>query len=342
MPGTTRRRDGSPVSALPVAAGARPTDRPAVAVVAVGATVVLWASAFVAIRAALPHYGPVGLTAARLLVASLAFVVVAPLRGVRLPPRQHLPRLLVAGVLGMTGYQLLLNLGQVEVVAGTASIIIATAPALTAILAHVLLGEHLAAKQWIGISIALLGVVAVTTGGGGRLSVQPAALLVLGAAIAHAAYFIALKPLLGSCTPLEATAWATWLGTIVVLPMSGPLPHVLSAATPAAHVAVLHLGVGATALGFFTWSVALRRLDASVAAVYLYLVPPVTVVIGWIVLGELPTGRTLVGGVVILVGVASAHRGARTVRRRSWPTGSSAAHPTGDVTTCQGVGCSGR
>src|SRR4029450_4920138 len=79
------------------------------AVLAIAATVFLWGSAFAAIRTAVADLGPVPLSVARLLVASLALALVALFLGVRLPHRRDLIRIAIAGATGMTGYQLLLN-----------------------------------------------------------------------------------------------------------------------------------------------------------------------------------------------------------------------------------------
>jgi drug/metabolite transporter (DMT)-like permease len=107
-----------------------------------------------------------------------------------------LGRLTVAGLLGMSGYQALLNLGETVVPAATASIIVATVPIITALLARILLREHLDKWRWIGILVAAAGIVVVTLGRGGRLAFEAAALLILAAAASLAGYFIVIKPLL--------------------------------------------------------------------------------------------------------------------------------------------------
>ena len=69
------------------------------------AVVVLWASAFPAIRVAAPDLGVIGLSVVRLAVASLALLAVAPLAHVRLPERRQLALLVAAAFFGMTAYQ---------------------------------------------------------------------------------------------------------------------------------------------------------------------------------------------------------------------------------------------
>lgn len=90
--------------------------------------VVLWASAFPAIRVAAPAMGVIGLSFARLLVAALALLIVAVVVKARLPRPRDLGWIAACGFFGMAAYQLLLNWGEIYVPAGTASIIVAAAP----------------------------------------------------------------------------------------------------------------------------------------------------------------------------------------------------------------------
>ena len=64
-----------------------------------------------------------------------------------------------------------------------------------------------------------------------------------------------------------------------------------------------------TAIGFTTWAYALRRTTAGRMGATLYLVPPVAVVMGWVVLGEAPPALALAGGALCLAGVVVARRG---------------------------------
>jgi drug/metabolite transporter (DMT)-like permease len=107
------------------------------------AVVVLWASAFPAIRVAAPDLRVIGPSVATLAVASLSLIAVAPLAHVRWPERWHLPLLVAAGFFGMTAYQLLLNAAELHVPAGTASILVAAAPLISVAIATLFLGEQL-------------------------------------------------------------------------------------------------------------------------------------------------------------------------------------------------------
>ena len=121
------------------------------AALAAAGTVLLWASAFPAITVAVRGLGPAGLAVARLAVASAALALAAPWMGgrgkagrmgVRRPKLGDLPLIALCGLAGMTGYQLLLNAGERVVPAGTASLLVATAPVYASLLAVAFLGER--------------------------------------------------------------------------------------------------------------------------------------------------------------------------------------------------------
>src|SRR5262245_27641448 len=95
---------------------------------ALGTTIVLWASAFAGIRVALRHFGPEHLSILRLAVASAVLGAIALVRWLRLPSRADLPGLFLVSFTVMTAYQLLLNSGEVSVPAGTASLLVNVSP----------------------------------------------------------------------------------------------------------------------------------------------------------------------------------------------------------------------
>jgi drug/metabolite transporter (DMT)-like permease len=285
----------------------------AVARLALATTVVLWASAFPAIRVAVPELGPAGLSVARLLVASLALAVVAPFVGLRRPAARDLPLVALCGLAGMTAYQLLLNAGERVVPAGTASLLVATAPIYSVLLAAALLGERPTARRCLGSLVAFAGcaVIAVSHGG---VHFGAAALIVLAAAVVQGIYHTAHKPLLARYTGFEVTVYAMWAGTLLVLPWSPALVRALPHADGAALAAAVFLGIAPSALGFLTWAYAVARVDISYATASLYLVPAVAVVTAFVWLGETPSPLELVGGAVALAGVVLANTGARQRR----------------------------
>ncbi|KAB2887698.1 MAG: EamA family transporter, partial [Burkholderiaceae bacterium] len=170
-------------------------DRPTGAYAAIALTVILWSSAFPAIRAALDGFGPAELAAGRYLVASAAFAAYALATRMPLPARSDWPRIALVGALGIAAYNLLLNAGEVTVAAGTAALIINTVPVFAALLSTLLLGERLRGWGWAGIALSFAGVAVIALGRGDGPQIDRGALLLLAAALAQAAQFVLQKPL---------------------------------------------------------------------------------------------------------------------------------------------------
>src|ERR1700733_13865629 len=268
---------------------------------AAGGTVLLWASAFPAIAVADRGLGAAGLAGARLVMASAARGLAAPFLGVRRPRLRDLPLIAVCGLAGMTGYQLLLNAGERVVPAGTASLLVATAPVYASLLAACFLGERPGRRRWAGSGIALAGVAVIAVSHG--LSFGASALLVLAAAVLQAIFHTAQKPLLGRYTGVEVTAYAMWAGTVFILPWTGSLVRALPHAGGGAIGAAVFLGLAPSAIGFILWAHAMARMDVGRVTLSLYLVPAAAIVISLVWLGQVPGPVELAGGGIALGGV---------------------------------------
>ncbi len=280
---------------------------------AAATTVLLWASAFPAISVAVRGFGPAGLVVARLVIASAALGLAAPLLGIRRPRARDLPLIALCGLAGMTGYQLLLNAGERVVPAGTASLLVATAPVYASLLAVAFLGERPGRRWWAGSAVALAGVTVIAAAHG--LGFGASALVVLAAAVLQGIFHTATKPLLARYTGFEVTAYAMWAGTVFILPWSGALVTALPRAGAGAIAAAVFLGLAPSALGFATWAYAMARMDVGQATTSLYLVPAAAIVISLVWLGQVPGPVELAGGAIALAGVALAGRGGRPARR---------------------------
>ncbi|MEU8029057.1 DMT family transporter [Streptomyces sp. NPDC049099] len=281
--------------------------KPDKTLLALAATVLLWSSAFPAIRVALRGYGFAELSFLRLAVASLALAAVAPALRIRWPARRDLLRIMFVGASGMSAYQLLLNWGELHVPAGTASMIVAVTPAISALLAAVFLSERLTLGKVTGSVVALAGaaVIALARGDTGYCT---AAWAVVAAAGAQAAYHLGIKPLLRTYTGLEVAGYAMWAGTALVLPLA---PAAIGAALHApsgALLAAVYLGALPSAAGFVVWGYAVARLTVTAATAALYLVPVATLAVAFVWLGERPQPVELLGGALTVVGVALAGR----------------------------------
>ena len=278
-------------------------DRRALAAASV--TVVLWASAFVAIRSGGRYFDPGALALGRLLAGSLVLGAVWLARGEGWPPRAAWPGIVCTGVLWFGVYMVALNWGEQHVDAGTAAMIVNIGPVLIALLGGWLLHEGFPRRLLAGLAVSFAGavVVGLSESGGGRASLLGVAMCLL-AAVAYATAVVSQKPALRHASALQVTAFGCFVGTVATLPFAGRLVAQVAAAPLSATLTLVYLGVFPTALAFTTWAYALNRTTAGKMGATTYLVPALVVLMSWVILGQTPAALAFLGGALCLVGVA--------------------------------------
>ncbi|GAA3086155.1 EamA family transporter [Pseudonocardia yunnanensis] len=276
-------------------------DRLLAAVVAV-----LWGANFLAIHVGLEHYPP-------LFLAALRFAVLA-IPTVLLVPRPRVPlRWLIGYGLGFGTVQFLFLFVAMDVgmPTGLASLVLQASAPFTVLLGAVLLRERMSARQVVGITLAVVGLLAIAVAQAQAAALIPLVLTLIGAlgwAFGNLAARLADPP-----NPLHLTLWMSVVPPIPLFAVSllteGPaadwtslrgavtlegVPGVLS---------IAYLAILATVLGSGIWTTLMRRYPAGVVAPYSLLVPVVGIALAAAALGERPSAVELVAGVVIVGGV---------------------------------------
>lgn len=292
------------------------------AIAAATVTVILWASAFVAIRSAGHHYSPGALAEGRMVTAALVLLAIWAMRRQGLPTRAAWPGILTSGILWFGMYMVALNWGEQEVDAGTAALLVNIGPILMAILAALLLREGMHKSLVCGIAVAFAGaaIVAVSTSNSHQASLLGVILCIV-AAVCYAIGVVSQKPALAHTSALQATTFGATIGAIACLPFTGQLFSQIQQAPAGATMNLVYLGIFPTAIAFSTWAYALSRTTAGRMGSTTYAVPAVVVVMSWLILGEVPTLVACIGGLLCLIGVAIS-------RLRSKPQATPTAAPT--------------
>lgn len=278
-----------------------PTWQP---VAAIGVTLVLWASAFVAIRHLGHEVTPGALSLGRLLIAALVLSALLARAPRSRFTRNEVLLLLGCGIAWFGIYNLALNDSERRIDAATAAMVVQVGPILIALLAALFLGERLTGWLLLGMAIAFGGVVVIGSamrGEGG--SDLDGVLLALLAAATYAVGVVCQKVLLRRLSGLEVTCYACWIGAVVCLPWLGDLGGVVRDGSLETLALIAYLGVFPTAIAFSTWAFALRHTDAGKLALTTFLVPAIATVMAWVLLDEVPPVLAFVGGALCVVGV---------------------------------------
>lgn len=277
------------------------------AIAALLTAVVLFGSAFVGIRAVIGAnaFTAGQLTAFRLLVAAVLLGVVVAFRGgLRVPKGRDWLPFIYLGVFGQAFYQVILGLGERTVDGGTAALLVSCSPIVASVLAVAFLGERLTWQGWVGTGIAFAGAGVIASSAGVSIHMNTGVLLVLGATLLWASYQVVQKTVAAGYSPLELTAWPTWIAVVALIPWIIQLPKAIATAPLSASMAAVYLGAFSSVAGFLAWSYAIRRLPVVVSSNALFAVPVAAAIVGWLVLGETPAPLALVGAAVVISGVA--------------------------------------
>ncbi len=276
-------------------------------ILALSITVLFWASAFAVIKSAVQAYGPGELATLRFTIAATALGIAAAIKGVRVPRGRQIGWFFASGFTGFALYHPLLNYGEQQISAGTAALIINSAPVWTALLAALVLHEKITPRKALGISISFAGVAMLVVGKPGGISLQPAAPAVLGSAICAAFYVTIQKKYLSNFNALEFTFWSILASVIMMLPVFGIQTfNTLRTAPLQATLEIAYLGIFPAAIAYMAFAYATVRLPASRVMTIMYVTPPITMLMAFAYPNqrEMPTLLSIFGGIMAIAGVA--------------------------------------
>jgi drug/metabolite transporter (DMT)-like permease len=273
--------------------------------------VLFWGFSFVSIKVSVSVFPPMTLGFLRF---TLAVAVLLPIKGLlekRARVREKLcwndlPRLAGAGIIGVTFYFFCENNGVALVSASEASIIIGSIPVLTIAVDSLFLKSPVSLRQWVGSIVSVAGVALVS---GASLAISGnlmGYLYMYGAAVCWVSYALLTRPLTTRRSQIYIVFWQSVFGLVVFIPFAlaefprwgvPNLPVVL-------HIAFL--GICCSALGYWLYVYSLDVLGVAVTSVCINFIPIVTVIAGFILLGERLSPLQWVGATLVLGGVSLA------------------------------------
>ncbi len=290
--------------------------------------VTVWGASFVAVKIVLQEISPVTLIALRfaLGIAVIAFLL-GRARGFKWVGARDLARLALLGFISIALHQALQANGLVFTSATSMSWLVGLNPVFTAILALLFLSERFNAMRVAGLVIAFVGAIVVVTKGifapdTLRLPSTLGDLFALASALNWAIFSVASKPVLKRLPPLLMIAYVMTTGWLFVLPffVGAQAWNEFARLSASGWLAIVFLGVFCSGVAYIYWYDALKHIDASQVAAYIYLEPLVTVLVAVWLATETFTIITFLGGITILSGVYLVNRpGARAAKKASVP-----------------------
>ncbi len=273
------------------------------ALLSVIVTITLWSSAFVGIRYTMGEFSAGGMAFYRYFIASIAMAIFFfKIKNKHKPEWIDFWGFCLLGFLGFALYNVLLNYGEITVDASVANFIIAQVPIFVAIIAMFFLNEKMNPLGFLGLFISIVGAGIIFLSEK-KFNLGDGIFSIYLAAISASIYSVLQKYYLKKgYSPIEITSYSIWIGTIMLIIYLPSACRELVQASWSANLTVIYLGIFPGAIAYSAWCNCFKYIPASKAATYLYYMPLLTIILSWILLGQVPILWSIIGGLIACVG----------------------------------------
>ena len=284
---------------------------------------VVWAANFVVVKDVIAIVPPVAFSFVRYAVSASCLLLILRWSEGSIRPPSEVWRIMLLGALGFGAYQMLWTVGLQTVPAGDSALLIAATPVFTAVIAALVGADTLSPAKAAGVAVSFVGVVIVVASGVGiELSGSPVGFgLTLGAALCWAIFTSLGARAMRFRTPLSFTTWATIGGVIALAPIGigqllapGALSGTQAAGAPTVLFAILYSGIIAAAVSNIIVATGVRLLGPTRVTTVQALVPAMAVVFAFLLLAEPIYPGQVIGGAIIVIGVALTRRVSGRIR----------------------------
>lgn len=268
-------------------------------------TAIMWGANFNLAKPVLAELAPIVAAADRYLIAAVIMLALTFLRRERVPLR-YFGIYTKLGLIGVFGFNFFFFLGMKTASPVNGALIMALNPLVTSLLAALILKERPTARQLWAFPAGLLGVGIVVLGAGAQVHVAYGDLLIFTANLAWAFYNVYVRKLM----PKDVSGIASTAGIMSVGALGLTIVALISGESftmPGLHAgsALLAMSVGGGVLAYLFWNMAITKLGAARAAIFLNLVPVASMVIAAFN-GAPPNHAQLLGGLLVLGAVTFA------------------------------------
>ncbi len=281
------------------------------ALIALIFTVTLWGFAPALVRGFSLAAGPWDSMFIRPVSVALICLAMLPFSGWFIA-RKDWWRILLVSWVGIFGYFAGSIFGFAWIGAGPGGVLMATQPLMIAVMASAFGAERLGAATLIGFGLAFAGTLYMISGDLKLTGTYPlwGAAYVVGGCIAFSVNVVFSRPLVQTYGPLRVTVMSMLLSAIPALMFyRGEVWGIVANLDARAWASLFYLGPIGTILAVITWNYAVGLLRPSTIGGSLYVIPILSILGGWLLLGEPFSTQTIIAGLIILAGVAIAEYG---------------------------------
>ncbi|BBO99802.1 DMT family transporter [Sulfuriferula nivalis] len=270
-----------------------------------------WGANFALAGPILQEMSPLWLAASRFGLSAMLMMVFASWRREPLlaPAMQHIKAYLIIAAVGIGGFNLLFFYALQTTSAGNASLIMATNPLVTIVLAALVLGERPSKRLLLSLPLALVGVLVVISSGDmsklTHLQNIQGDVLMLGGNLAWAGYNVLSRKLMPKQSALTNTTLVMSAGALILLAAAALSGDHLTTLGFYPSVDLAIMVVGGTVLAYLFWNTGIARFGAGRTALFMNLIP-VFAMLTAAVMGQLPNLAQIMGGGLVISGVALA------------------------------------
>lgn len=271
-----------------------------------------WAGNFVVGRAVADSTGPLGLAFSRwsLSLLFLAPFIIKPFWQYRHIIKQHFLGLSILGLLGVSSFNTFAYIALQETTATNAILLNSFIPVFILVISGLFLKESISTKQWFGVFLSFLGVIAIISRLDidvvRQLHINKGDLWMLIAALVWACYSILLKYLRPTELPqLLFLGVCVFLGLIFLTPvfLLNPFNENAIVWTPINLKAILYIALFPSIIATLSWNYGISKIGAAKGGQYIHLMPFFGAVLAIVFLGESLTHYHLVGACFIALGL---------------------------------------
>ena len=262
-----------------------------------------WATAFVLTKVVLKEVDVTTLGVLRYFFASIIVIFILIKQKISLPKLKDIPAFVFAGFSGYAGYIVFFNMATLLSSPSTLSVINALAPAITAIVAYFIFNEKIKLIGWFSMGISFCGILILTLWDG-VLTINKGILYMLAGCLLLSLYNISQRYLTKKYSSFDVSMYSMLIGGILLVIYSPSSIINMFSISLTSLTLIIYMSIFPSIISYFFWTKAFELAKSTTEVTsFMFVTPVLATFMGMLILGDIPKLSTLIGGVVIILGM---------------------------------------